>query len=105
MSKDLINVYFMPGMAANSKIFEYIDLPKDQFRCHLLEWFLPLEKETLQAYAKRMCSNIKHENVVLIGVSFGGILVQEMSRFLRIRKLIIISSVKSREELPRRMRL
>ncbi|NNK83569.1 MAG: alpha/beta hydrolase, partial [Flavobacteriaceae bacterium] len=42
---------------------------------------------------------------VLIGVSFGGILVQEMSRFLRIRKLIIISSVKSREELPRRMRL
>jgi pimeloyl-ACP methyl ester carboxylesterase len=47
---------------------------------------------------------VVHENAVLIGVSFGGILVQEMASYLNLRKLIIISSVKSRQELPLRMK-
>ncbi len=36
-----IPVYFMPGLAASSSIFERIELPKDTFEMHLLEWFLP----------------------------------------------------------------
>jgi pimeloyl-ACP methyl ester carboxylesterase len=103
MSK--IPVYFMPGLAASSSIFERIELPEDTFEIHLLEWFLPLQSESLRAYAKRMVENIKHENAVLVGVSFGGILVQEMAQFLTLRKLIIISSVKSNVELPRRMKI
>jgi pimeloyl-ACP methyl ester carboxylesterase len=103
MSK--IPVYFMPGLAASSSIFERIDLPKDTFEIYLLEWVLPEKLETLQNYAKRMAENVKHENAVLIGVSFGGILVQEMAQFLKLRKLIIISSVKCNSELPRRMKI
>jgi esterase/lipase len=53
----------------------------------------------------RMNEHIKHENVVLIGVSFGGILVQEMSKYLSLRKLFVISSVKTKHELPKRMKL
>ncbi len=100
-----IPVYFMPGMAASSTIFENINLPEDQFEVFLLEWFVPKDKETLSDYAKRMTQEIKHENPVLIGVSFGGILVQEMSNHIQVRKLIIISSVKSNKELPRRMKV
>lgn len=100
-----IPVYFMPGMAAASTIFENINLPEDQFEVFLLEWFVPNDKETLSEYAKRMTQKIKHENPVLIGVSFGGILVQEMSNHIQVRKLIIISSVKSNKELPRRMKV
>jgi pimeloyl-ACP methyl ester carboxylesterase len=48
---------------------------------------------------------VEHENPVLIGVSFGGVLVQEMSKHIKYKKLIIISSVKSKHELPKRMRL
>lgn len=103
MSK--IHVYFMPGMAASSAIFEKIRLPNDIFETHLLEWVFPKEKESLQDYAKRMAVNIKEENAVLIGVSFGGILVQEMKQFLKLKKVIIISSVKSNAELPRRMKI
>ena len=103
MSK--IPVYFMPGLAASTSIFERINLPKDTFEIHLLEWFMPEKEETLQSYAQRMAEKVNHENVVLIGVSFGGILVQEMASFLTIRKLIIISSIKSNKELPRRMKL
>lgn len=99
-----IPVYFMPGLAASSSIFENIKLPEDQFEMILLDWENPLKDESLRDYAKRICKNIKHDNPVLIGVSFGGILVQEMAQFINARKIIIISSAKSNAEFPRRMR-
>lgn len=95
----------MPGLAASSLIFEKIKLPEDTFEIYLLDWQVPKDKETLTAYAKRMATNVKHENAVLIGVSFGGVLVQEMAQFLNLRKLIIISSVKTNLELPLRMKI
>ncbi|WP_413999106.1 alpha/beta hydrolase [Flavobacterium sp. W1B] len=103
MSK--IPVYFMPGLAASALIFERIVLPEAVFEIHLLEWEIPLDKESLGDYAKRMSQKIKHENPVLIGVSFGGILVQEMAKYIVTRKVIIISSVKSNLEFPRRMKI
>jgi pimeloyl-ACP methyl ester carboxylesterase len=105
MPLNLIHVYLMPGMAANSSIFEYIKLPEDQFEIHLLEWIIPTKNESITSYAKRMNLFVEHENPVLIGVSFGGVLVQEMSKHIKYKKLIIISSVKSKHELPKRMRL
>ena len=103
MSK--IHVYFMPGLAASSSIFEKIKLPEDVFEIHLLDWIMPEKTETLKNYAERMSKFVKHDRAVLIGVSFGGILVQEMAQFLDLRKLIIISSVKSNKELPSRMKI
>lgn len=103
MSK--IPVYMMPGLAANSLIFENIKLPESTFEIHLLDWQIPMEDETLLKYAERMAKLVKHEKAVLIGVSFGGVLVQEMARFLNLRKLIIISSIKSNLELPLPMKI
>ena len=105
MDSNLTHVYLMPGMAANPTIFEYIKLPQEAYRIHWLEWQIPNKDETLQAYAKRMCAYIKQDNVVLLGVSFGGILVQEMSKFLNLKKLFVVSSVKSHHELPKRMKI
>lgn len=100
-----IHVYFMPGMAASSLIFERIKMPEDTFESHLLDWIIPNKNDTLQEYAKKMAEKVTHQNVVLIGVSFGGILVQEMAHFLSVKKVIIISSVKSNTELPSRMKI
>ena len=100
-----IHVYFMPGMAASSLIFERIKMPEDTFESHLLDWIIPNKNDTLQDYAKKMAEKVTHQNVVLIGVSFGGILVQEMAHFLSVKKVIIISSVKSNTELPSRMKI
>jgi len=105
MNSNLTHVYLMPGMAANPTIFEYIKLPETQYKIHWLEWQIPDKSETLQDYAKRMCSFIKHNNVVLLGVSFGGILVQEMSKYITLKKLFVVSSVKSHHELPKRFKL
>ena len=102
---DKIPVYFMPGLAASSSIFERIVLPDDVFETVLLEWEIPLDNETLVQYAKRMTQKIIHPNPVLIGVSFGGILVQEMSQFITARKVIIISSAKTNMEFPIRMKV
>lgn len=103
MSQQIINIYFVPGLAAGKEIFENINLPEDQFKVHYIEWLIPDKKEVIKDYARRMVMEVKEENAVLIGVSFGGVVVQEMSAFLNLRKLIIISSVKSRSELPFRL--
>jgi pimeloyl-ACP methyl ester carboxylesterase len=95
----------MPGLAASTKIFEFINLSEDEFEVFYLSWVLPKQNEILVDYAKRMAKKVKHDNAVLIGVSFGGVLVQEMASFLSLKKIIIISSVKSTAELPRRMKI
>jgi len=93
----------MPGLAANSSIFKNISLPPEQFEQHLLDWFVPDKGMTLNQYARQLCEKVVHEHPVLVGVSFGGIIVQEMARCIPARKVIIISSVKKKDELPRRL--
>ena len=103
MIDNRIHVYCMPGMAASPAIFEYIKLPKERFELHFLEWSVPVKGISFSDYAKNMCVRIKHENSVLLGVSLGGLLVQEMSKFIKVKKVVIVSSVKTKQELPKRM--
>ena len=105
MDNKKFSVYCMPGLAASSLIFERIILPESLFEMHLLEWEIPKQKESLSDYALRISKNIKHENPVLVGVSFGGILVQEIAKHIEVRKVIIISSVKSNTEFPQRFKV
>ena len=88
-----IHIYCMPGMAASPKIFEYLKFPKN-FQIHLLSWIPPIKEEPLSHYAKRMCKSVVHKNSILLGVSFGGILVQEMAKYVSVKKIVIISSIK-----------
>ena len=83
MSK--VHIYFMPGLAASSSIFEKIKLPEDVFEIHLLDWIIPEKTESLKQYAERMSKFVKHDKAVLIGVSFGGILAFEMA--LRLQEM------------------
>jgi len=100
------HIYCMPGLGASPQIFEHIHLPENQFQIHLLTWKVPLSlEESIQNYAKRMCEDIHHENPVLVGVSFGGMIVQEMSNLITVSHTIIISSVKTHHELPNRLKL
>ena len=103
---DKIQIYCMPGLGANPKIFEHIFLPKEMFQLHFLEWKIPLSPdESLEEYAIRMSQDISHRNPVLMGVSFGGILVQEISKIIPVKKVILISSIKSHYEFPNRLKL
>lgn len=97
-------VYMMPGMAANPLIFERIILPNN-FKINYLEWLMPSENEKLDNYVSRLSKLIVGKNIVLIGVSFGGIIVQEIAKIISVHKVIIISSVKTSKELPFLMQL
>ncbi len=95
----------MPGLAASPEIFEYIKLPEQNFEMHFLDWFIPEPGMSLGEYARRLAELVTAPDPVLVGVSFGGMLVQEMIPFLNPRKVIIVSSIKSRREMPRRLLL
>jgi len=97
------SIYLMPGMAASPRIFEFIKFPAE-YKVVYLKWIKPNVNETLKSYAKRMSLFINDERPVLVGVSFGGILVQEMSKHVKLKKLIIVSSVKSKVELSLSMK-
>lgn len=100
------HLYFVPGLAADTKIFERISLPEEHFELHFLDWMPPTSiDESIQDYAQRLCVKIQHKNPLLIGVSFGGIMVQEMSKIIDCKKIIIISSVKNNKEFPKRLKL
>ena len=100
-----IPIYFLPGLAANPSIFKNIHLDPDRFEMYFLEWMIPFEEESISEYALRFCAKVKHESAVLVGVSFGGIIAQEMNLVHNFRKIVIISSVKTRQELPLHLQL
>ena len=93
-------------MAASQKIFDYLELNPEKFELHFLEWLSPESfHESIENYAKRMVEFITEPNPILIGVSFGGILVQEMSQFIPTDKIVIISSIKRKNEFPNRLKI
>jgi len=98
-----IPIYFVPGLAAGPEIFDNLELPEDIYEIHYLQWLTPLNKEeSIANYAMRMSEEITAKEPVLVGVSFGGIIVQEISKYIETKKVIIISSVKHHLELPKR---
>jgi pimeloyl-ACP methyl ester carboxylesterase len=92
-------IYCIPGLGANEKCFEYLDLSFAQ--PVFINWIQPYKNETLQHYAMRLKEQFIHdENPVIFGLSLGGMLAVEMGKLLPSAKIIIISSAKAKTEIP-----
>lgn len=92
-------VYLFPGQGSDAALFSKMKL----LNCDttIISYPAPLKKESLQAYAKRISTQIDTTKpFYLIGVSFGGMLSVEISKFLNPQKVILISSAAIRKELP-----
>lgn len=60
---------------------------------HFLPWLTPNHEESFEAYVRRFSAQVdRADGSVLIGVSFGGMIALELSRFLNFQKVILISS-------------
>ncbi len=93
-------VYFISGMCYNCKVFDKIVLPKG-FLKQYIEWLPPQPDESLSDYTRRMTCQIDTSRpFILVGYSFGAVIMQEMNRFLQPEKNIIISSFKDKDEIP-----
>lgn len=95
-----MKAYFISGLGADWRAFQKIKLP-DNFTIIHIEWIAPLQKETLPEYSVRLSAQINTaEPFILVGLSFGGMIVSELTNRLNPLKSIIISSASSRKELP-----
>ncbi|MCL6523163.1 MAG: alpha/beta hydrolase [Thermoflavifilum sp.] len=94
----MLDVYFISGLGADQRIFQHIQLQR--CRQHALHWITPHRHESMQAYARRLSAQIHTTQPLLIGMSFGGMMAIEISRILQVKGVILISSVKTRAELP-----
>ncbi len=104
MVKNYKRIYCISGLGADEKIFEGIIPHEDTFV--YLQWLQPNHREDIQSYADRMSQNITpEESPILLGVSFGGMIAIEIARRRAVKALVLISSVKTYNELPRWMRI
>lgn len=93
-------VYFISGMCYNCEVFDKLHLPKGYLKIYL-EWYIPRPDESLNDYARRMAETIDTtQPFILIGYSFGAVIMQEMTNFMKPDKCVIISSFKSKKEIP-----
>ncbi|PLX01627.1 MAG: alpha/beta hydrolase [Marinilabiliales bacterium] len=97
----MTGVYFVSGLGADEKVFQNLHIHSDTTT---IQWVDPAGRETISEYALRLTDQIKSANSVLVGVSFGGIIALEIARLLPVKKVILISSMKSPEEIPSRIR-
>ena len=92
-------LYLIPGQGADWRSYQFLDLA--DYDTVIIPHLIPHKNETLPEYAKRMSAAIDTtETFSLIGVSFGGMICVEISKFLNPHKVIIISSAKGKHELP-----
>ncbi|RZL47332.1 MAG: alpha/beta hydrolase [Pedobacter sp.] len=97
-------VYFISGLGADERVFQFLDLTKVEHR--FVKWNEPQKNEDLSSYCRKLTKQINFkQEIILIGVSFGGIIAQEISKLIRCKKVIIISSVKSITEFSWQLKL
>lgn len=93
-------LYIVSGLATDERVFQHIHFPAST-EVHHIAWKIPLRNETLDAYVDRMIKEIDQSKpFVLLGLSFGGVMVQEMAKKINPLETIIISSIRSAKELP-----
>lgn len=91
-------VYIFSGLGADERVFKHLDF-KD-LDVTFIQWIKPKFNESLTDYVNRIREQIKNENPILIGLSFGGIVATELAKIIPVEKLILISSLKTKTEIP-----
>lgn len=91
-------LYLIPGTGADHRFFSRLQL---DVNTQVIEWTDWGNAQTIREYAEVLSLQINTEEPFgILGVSFGGMLAVEMSKFLNPEKLILVSSAKSYKELP-----
>jgi pimeloyl-ACP methyl ester carboxylesterase len=95
-----VKVYFISGLAADSRVFKNIRLPEG-FAAVYLDWIPPLKDESLRDYAMRLAEKIdSSERFILIGLSMGGMIAVEIANRLNAFLTVLIASIPLSSQLP-----
>jgi pimeloyl-ACP methyl ester carboxylesterase len=91
-------IYCISGLGADKRAFQYLSIPN--YQLHFIEWIVPIKNETIEDYSARLATQIKTENPIIIGMSFGGIIAVEIAKRINTEQVILVSSVKTKFEIP-----
>jgi len=91
-------IYCLSGLGADARVFSKLIVPG--YKLVHLKWLPFSKKDTLETYAIKMAELIDEADPVIIGVSFGGMLATEIAKRYNTTKTILISSAKTKGELP-----
>lgn len=95
-----MNIYYISGLGADQRAFDKLDFVKE-YNATYIPWLAPQQKkEDVALYAKRMAKKISGPNPILVGLSFGGIIAMEIAKLIPVKKVLLISSCKTKDELP-----
>jgi len=91
-------IYIFSGLGADERVFQRLNF--SSFSPNFIKWLVPCGGETIEEYANRLLCQIRTTKPILVGVSFGGIIAVEIAKQIEIEKLILISSAKTKDEIP-----
>lgn len=99
-----MDLHLIPGLGADGRLFDRLDLEGHTAKYHA--WPAMSNRPSLQDLARALARDVDIAKPhVLIGVSMGGMVAQEMAAITRPLRVIIISSWKSSSEMPRKIKV
>ena len=92
-----MKLYAISGLGADERVFQYLKLEHELIP---IPWLTPEKGEPIEGYAKRMAEKINtEEEFGIMGVSFGGLVAVEMSKVLKPKVAVLISSTQTKDGL------
>lgn len=98
-----INTYFIGGIATDIRLYHHVlqTIPGAVY----LPFPQPENGDTLTTYSRKFIPAIDTtQPFYLVAHSMGGMMAMELSRYIHPEKIVLISSVKCRAEMPWRLR-
>ncbi|MES0491472.1 MAG: alpha/beta hydrolase [Leptospirales bacterium] len=99
-----MKIYLLSALGTDGRVFDNYN-----FKGHPvipIDYIEPEKNESIDSYVEKLADQIDmFQPAILIGVSFGGILALALSKRVRAEQVLLISTVKSRKELPRCARI
>ncbi len=94
-------IYVFSGLGADRRVFSKIDF--SGFQVVYIDWLKPRPSEALESYVFRLAEHyhIPKQGAIVLGVSFGGMCIAELSKYYDFKKTVLISSAKTKDELPK----
>jgi len=92
-------VFLIAGLGADTRVYNNVDLDEDEVVS--VDWLEPHKTDALKTYAQKLIFqyNIIPDSIV-IGNSLGGMIAVEIGKIVPLKKVILVSSIKTIDEAP-----
>jgi len=91
-------VYLLPSLGSDHRLYQNFQI--DGVHPIIIEYPKVDMQEDIASYCKKIIKQIHHKNPILLGTSFCGILSQEISKIIPVKKVILVSTIKHHKERP-----